>query len=97
MPDARVVVGASELLGRMSLDVRDRPELVATFTAPLVQLDDFRSPGWRVGQGTGRRPRPMPKLTADADAQGEAVLSQKAFESVDASLHPGGRRGPQRR
>lgn len=86
MPNARVAVSNSELLGELSLDVRDRPQLVARFTAPLVQLDDFRSPGWRARRGPETPARTEPEAAAESDGERESVLSQKAFESLDAAF-----------
>jgi hypothetical protein len=89
LPDARVALGASLLSGDMSLDVRERPRLAFAFEAPLVQLDDFRSPEWSAGRKKQRlRVAPAAEdaeeRVVDAAEERSALLSQKSFDRLDA-------------
>ncbi len=89
LPDARVAVGASLLSGDMSLDVRERPRLAFAFEAPLVQLDDFRSPEWSAGRKKQRlqlapAAEDAEERVADAAEERSALLSQKSFDRLDA-------------
>ncbi len=89
MPESRFAVGQSELRGSMTLDVRGRPELTLALEAPVVQLDDFRSPEWSAGRrNKTARAEPSadggPDLASDTDGARSPLLSQKAFEVLDA-------------
>jgi uncharacterized protein involved in outer membrane biogenesis len=89
MPDARVAVGDTELFGNMMLLVRERPQLTLAFEAPLVQLDDFRSPEWSAGRkNDGPRSAPSPvesgEPVPDSVNPHSPLLSQQLFERLDA-------------
>ena len=86
MPDARVAIGDSSLLGAMTLDVTGRPRLQLEFEAPLIQLDDFRSPEWSASRRPDRRADGAPDEAEADDENREALLSEAAFDRLDATF-----------
>ncbi len=86
IPDARVSIGGSSLLGAMTLDVTQRPQLQLDFEAPLIQLDDFRSPEWSTGRRASRQEDSAPAVPEDDEEDNEPLLSQAAFDRLDATF-----------
>ena len=86
MPDARVAIGESSLLGAMTLDVTQRPQLTLDFEAPLIQLDDFRSPEWSASRRAARQADSAPDAAEVEREDREPLLSQAAFDRLDGTF-----------
>jgi hypothetical protein len=86
LPDASVAIGESSLLGAMTLDVTERPQLQLEFKAPLIQLDDFRSPEWSAGRRADRRSKIAPDTAPENEEIRDPLLSQAAFDRLDATF-----------
>ncbi len=95
--DLRLLVGSSQLHGRGTVDTsQGRPKVDVTLSAPLVQLDDFRTEGWSALGDKGAAaeaqpaaksdPQALRRKAADASDKAQALLSRENLSQADATL-----------
>ncbi len=95
--DLRLQVGSSRLQGRGALDTaQGRPKLDIALSAPLVQLDDFRTDGWSaIGSSKGQTadkaadksdPESLRRKATEAGNRAQALLSRENLLQADATL-----------
>lgn len=95
--DLKLQIGSSQLHGHGTMDTaRGRPKLDVALSAPLVQLDDFRTEGWSA-LGSKAPPATAPadaktdpqavrRKAAEASDKAQALLSRENLSKADATL-----------
>ncbi len=80
----RLQIGSSRLHGRGAIDTaREKPKVEIALSAPLVQLDDFRTDGWSALEQKGKdkdKAESEDKTEQKSDVQ---ALRRKAVETSD--------------
>ncbi len=94
--DLKLQVGSSRLDGRGTMDTtQGRPKVDVTLSAPLVQLDDFRTDGWSAlgdkpaspaTPTAGADPQALRRKAAEASDKAQALLSRENLSQADATL-----------
>ncbi len=89
--DLQLQVGSSRLQGRGTMDTAQaRPKIDVALSAPLVQLDDFRTDGWSaLGEPPAAQATDAQSLrrrAAEASDKAQALLSRENLSRADAAL-----------
>lgn len=95
--DLLLQVGSSRLQGRGTMDTaQGRPKIDVALSAPLIQLDDFRTEGWSAlganatpaPAGADQQPDPQALRRKAAETSGKAqeLLSRENLSQADATL-----------
>jgi uncharacterized protein involved in outer membrane biogenesis len=92
IPDLRVQIGASTLIGHGSLDTAGvRPDLKLDLTAPQIQLNDFALAGFTFTEKKSKAEKPMSveemrAKAKEAAAEGQKLLSREFMRKMDADI-----------
>jgi hypothetical protein len=81
-----VGIGSSTLTGTMDLELADKPELDVRLRAPSIQLDDFRSEGWKASASAEAAEEPAAEDDEARDSVRDPLLSKATFDRLNAFL-----------
>jgi hypothetical protein len=89
LEDFRFAVGESELRGAVDANLENKPRIDVRLSAPLIQLQDFRTGDWRATRESNSEVEREPAdLSADGSlvAPDSPLVSRRTFDRLDATL-----------
>ena len=81
-------VGESDLRGHVGVDLAGKPRIDVRLSAPMIQLEDFRTEGWEATEAIRKEADPAtgPAAADEPESEPPALASPEMFQRLDATL-----------